>query len=69
MVDGCVNVLTSQKRYITINKEFFIYKGLRVSNRMIKKITSQFVTAKTRMVDGCVKVLRLCTQIDITNNK
>jgi hypothetical protein len=36
---------------------------------MIKKITSQFVTVKTRMVDGCVKVLELCIQVDITNKR
>jgi hypothetical protein len=69
VVDGCVNVLTSQKRYITENKESFIYKGLRVSDRMVKKIISQFVTARTLVVNGCVKVLRLCIQVDITNNK
>jgi hypothetical protein len=40
VVDGCVNILTSQKRHITESKESFIYKGLRVSDRMGKKITS-----------------------------
>jgi hypothetical protein len=69
VVDGCVNVLTSQKKHITENKESFIYKGLRVSDRIVKKITSQFVTARTRVVDGCVKVLGLCLQINIFNNK
>lgn len=69
VVDGCVNSLDRQKWYITEKGKPFIYRVFRVSDRMSKKIEQQFTTATTRMVDGCVDILKVCIQVDITNNK
>ena len=41
----------------------------RVSDRMSKNVDKQFTTATTRMVDGCVDILGVCIQVDITNNR
>ena len=40
---------------------------LRVVDRISKNVGEENVTATTRMVDGCVDILGLCVQTDITN--
>jgi hypothetical protein len=57
VVNGCVKVLDNEKEHSTKNKESFIYRVLRVSNRMNKNVETSYVTATSTVVDGCVKVL------------
>lgn len=42
---------------------------LRVIDRISKKVEEQNGTAKTRVVDGWIDILRVCIQTDITNKK
>jgi len=69
VVDGCVNSFNEQKWHITEKQKPFVYRLFRVSDRMSKKVDEQFTTPQTLMVDGCVDILGVCIQTDITNNR